>query len=68
MKTAKDHGVPSPTYVVQLYNAPAPSDVEGMEQKACCYQGIGTDGTWWDKALGGSTGNGRYGRLAWHSR
>ncbi|MBY3084850.1 DUF2235 domain-containing protein [Rhizobium laguerreae] len=51
-------GLPSPTNVVKLYNALAPADPSGTEQKAYYHPGVGTDGTWWDKFLGGGTGKG----------
>jgi uncharacterized protein (DUF2235 family) len=51
-------GLPSPTNVVKLYNALAPADQAGGEQKLYYHPGVGTDGTWWDKLIGGGTGKG----------
>ncbi len=51
-------GLPSPTNVVKLHNALAPADQAGAEQKRYYHPGVGTDGTWWDKLLGGGTGKG----------
>ncbi|MFA1628048.1 phospholipase effector Tle1 domain-containing protein [Rhizobium mongolense] len=63
---ATQNGVPSPTNVVKLHKALAPSDAEGMEQKACYYQGARTtrDGT---RRSAAAPARG-HGRLAWHSR
>ncbi|TCL74709.1 DUF2235 domain-containing protein [Rhizobium sp. BK251] len=51
-------GLPSPTNVVKLYNALGAADKDGEQQKSYYHPGVGTDGTWWDKALGGGTGKG----------
>lgn len=53
-----DQGVPAPTNVVRLYNAIADFDARGVAQTTYYHPGVGTDGTWWDKAVGGGTGAG----------
>ena len=50
----KDNGVLAPTNVVKLYNAALDSD----DQKRYYHPGVGTGDSWWDKAVGGSTGTG----------
>ena len=52
-----DRGVPAPTNVVRLYNAVA----QTADQKRYYHPGVGTDGTWWDKAVAGGTGSRRAG-------
>ena len=49
-----DRGVPAPTNVVRLYNAVAQSP----DQKRYYHPGVGTDGSWWDRAVAGGTGAG----------
>ncbi len=51
-------GVPVPTNVVRLYNAVAENDKNGTEQHKYYHPGVGTEGSWWDKAVGGGTGKG----------
>ncbi len=51
-------GVPVPTNVVRLFNALAPSDAQGSAQHKYYHPGVGTDGSWWEKALGGGAGAG----------
>ncbi|KPU61987.1 hypothetical protein AN403_6148 [Pseudomonas fluorescens] len=53
-----DQGVPAPTNVVRLYNAVAEFDAQGAAQTTYYHPGVGTDGNWWDKAVGGGTGAG----------
>ncbi|MFK0088559.1 DUF2235 domain-containing protein [Pseudomonas sp. NPDC090755] len=53
-----DQGVPAPTNVVRLHNAVAPTDAQGVAQDNYYHPGVGTAGTWWDKAIGGGTGAG----------
>lgn len=53
-----DKGVPAPTNVVRLYNAVADFDAKGIAQTTYYHPGVGTNGTWWDKAVGGGTGAG----------
>ncbi|EIK97212.1 hypothetical protein PMM47T1_08721 [Pseudomonas sp. M47T1] len=53
-----DQGVPAPTNVVRLFNAVASSDANSVPQNTYYHPGVGTDGTWWDKAVGGGTGAG----------
>jgi T6SS, Phospholipase effector Tle1-like, catalytic domain len=54
----KHDGVPVPTNVVRLYNAVADRDGAGNPQPKYYHPGVGTDGTWWQKVLGGSVGVG----------
>lgn len=54
----RDGGVPVPTNVVRLYNAVAEVDQGGTKQSRYYHPGVGTDGSWWDKAVGGGTGRG----------
>ncbi|MEO4017835.1 DUF2235 domain-containing protein, partial [Pseudomonas sp. P2663] len=53
-----DQGVPAPTNVVRLYNAVADFDAQGAAQTSYYHPGVGTNGNWWDKAVGGGTGAG----------
>ena len=55
---AMEDGLPSPTNVVKIYNALAPVDAEGREQKSYYHPGVGTDGTWVKRMIGGGTGKG----------
>jgi len=52
--TEMDHGLPSPTNVVKLYNALEQNDA----QLAYYHPGVGTGKSWWDHIAGGSTGEG----------
>ena len=52
--TEMDHGLPSPTNVVKLYNALVQDDA----QLAYYHPGVGTGKGWWDKIAGGGTGEG----------
>jgi hypothetical protein len=54
----RDGGVPVPTNVVRIYNAVADRDNDGTAQSKYYHPGVGTDGTWWEKAIGGGTGRG----------
>lgn len=54
----RDGGVPAPTNVVRLYNAVANVDSTGVPQHKYYHPGVGTDGSWWDKVIGGGTGRG----------
>lgn len=47
-----------PTNVVRIYNAIAERDAKGDLQHAYYHPGVGTDGTWWDRVVGGGTGAG----------
>ena len=49
-----DHGLPSPTNVVKLYNALVRDD----KQEAYYHPGVGTGKGWWDRVAGGGTGEG----------
>jgi uncharacterized protein (DUF2235 family) len=53
-----DAGLPAPTNVVKIFNALAAIDAAGKEQKKYYHPGVGTDGSWWDRLLGGSAGEG----------
>lgn len=53
-----DQGVPAPTNVVRLYNAVSDVDAKGAAQTTYYHPGVGTNGSWWDKAVGGGTGAG----------
>ncbi|MFN7101938.1 MAG: DUF2235 domain-containing protein [Pseudorhizobium sp.] len=55
---AMEDGVPSPTNVVKIHHALALTDAGGNEQKFYYHPGVGTDGTWVKRILGGSTGKG----------
>jgi len=52
--TEMDHGLPSPTNVVKLYNALLRDDT----QLAYYHPGVGTGKSWWNHIAGGSTGEG----------
>src|SRR6476646_3995400 len=52
--TEMDHGLPSPTNVVKLYNALVKDD----KQRVYYHPGVGTGKNWWDKIAGGGTGEG----------
>ncbi|BDA82909.1 hypothetical protein Sa4125_04510 [Aureimonas sp. SA4125] len=54
----KEDGLPAPTNVVKLYNSLAPVDAAGAEQKRYYHPGVGTDGDWWNRLLGGGIGRG----------
>ncbi|HJV25205.1 MAG TPA: DUF2235 domain-containing protein [Aromatoleum sp.] len=54
----KDGGVPAPTNVVRLYNALAEADAADVGQHKYYHAGVGTNGSWWDKVIGGGTGVG----------
>jgi T6SS, Phospholipase effector Tle1-like, catalytic domain len=49
-----DHGLPSPTNVVKLYNAL----IQDKQQEVYYHPGVGTGRNWWDKIAGGGTGEG----------
>jgi hypothetical protein len=51
-------GVPTPTNVVRMFNAVAAADGRNTQQHRYYHPGVGTDGGWWDKAVGGGTGAG----------
>jgi hypothetical protein len=54
----RDGGIPVPTNVVRLYNA-IPEEVgAGTKQHRYYHPGVGTNGSLWDKAIGGGTGRG----------
>ncbi|MCL9670581.1 DUF2235 domain-containing protein [Citrobacter sp. MNAZ 1397] len=49
-----DNGIPAPTNVVKLRNALAVTP----EQQVYYHPGVGTDGGWWNRVVGGGTGEG----------
>ena len=51
-------GAPAPTNVVRLYNAVSAAGGNGEMQRKYYHPGVGTDGSWWDKMLGGGVGAG----------
>lgn len=53
-----DGGGPAPTNVVKLFNAIAEKDAANVPQHKYYHPGVGTDGSWWDKVIGGGTGLG----------
>jgi hypothetical protein len=53
----EDGGVPAPTNVVRIFNATARSD-GAVPQHRYYHPGVGTNGGWWDKLVGGGTGAG----------
>ncbi len=53
-----DDGVPAPTNVVRIFNAVAEKSDQGHAQHRYYHPGVGTDGSWLDKAIGGGTGRG----------
>lgn len=59
----KQGGIPSPTNVVRLYNALAERNDQGVEQLRYYHPGVGTDGGWWEKLVGGGLGIGLDGNI-----
>ena len=59
----KQGGIPSPTNVVRLYNALAEKNTQGVEQLRYYHPGVGTDGGWWEKLVGGGLGIGLDGNI-----
>ncbi|MBK5958017.1 hypothetical protein CCR97_07305 [Rhodoplanes elegans] len=53
-----DGGVPAPTNVRKLFNAVAKVDADGKPQKTYYNAGVGTEGGWWNRAVGGGAGAG----------
>jgi hypothetical protein len=53
-----ENGVPSPTNVYKFKNALAPFDRQGVAQLAYYHPGLGTEGNWWDRVVGGALGEG----------
>lgn len=51
-------GLPAPTNVVKFYNALADADAKGVTQQKYYHPGVGTDGGWWNQAVGGGAGVG----------
>lgn len=54
----KEDGLPAPTNVARLFNALAVHEVAGVEQKKYYHPGVGTDGGWWNRLVGGGAGQG----------
>ena len=53
-----DQGVPAPTNVAKLFNCVSDRTSDGGEQIKYYHPGVGTNGGWWERAIGGGTGNG----------
>ncbi len=53
-----EHGVPSPTNVVRLFNCVTDRAADGVPQEKYYHPGVGTGSNWWDKLAGGGTGIG----------
>lgn len=53
-----DEGVPAPTNVTRIFNAVSEFDSSGAIQEKYYHPGVGTNGSWWDKVLGGGAGDG----------
>ncbi|WP_377298043.1 DUF2235 domain-containing protein [Rhizobium sp. SGZ-381] len=53
-----DAGLPAPTNVVKLRNALAEKGTDGAEQRVYYHPGVGTDGSWWNRVVGGGLGEG----------
>ena len=53
-----ERGLPAPTNVVRLYNVVADTHTNGQSQHKYYHPGVGTDGAWWDRLLGGAIGKG----------
>lgn len=53
-----DDGVPIPTNVVRFRNAIADKDDLNQEQLTYYHPGVGTEGHWWDRLIGGGLGIG----------
>lgn len=49
-----DNGIPAPMNVVKMPNALSVIP----EQQVYYHPGVGTDGGWWNRAVGGGTGEG----------
>jgi hypothetical protein len=54
----KQNDIPAPTNVVRLYNALAPRDAAGREQRKYYHPGVGTDGSKLERLGGGAYGRG----------
>ncbi|WP_338920183.1 DUF2235 domain-containing protein [Pseudomonas silesiensis] len=53
-----DKGVPAPTNVARIFNSISELDSSGIAQEKYYHPGVGTNGSWWDKVLGGGAGSG----------
>ena len=53
-----EQGVPTPTNVVRLFNSLAEQGTGGEAQLRYYHPGVGTDGSWWDRLVGGGAGVG----------
>lgn len=58
-----DNGVPTPTNVFKFKNALAPVDRDGARQLAYYHPGVGTQGDWWERLVGGALGEGLEGHV-----
>lgn len=54
----KINGIPVPTNVVRFYNSLAAQDCDGNPQLRYYHPGVGTEGAWWEKLMGGGLGVG----------
>lgn len=54
----RQDGIPNPTNVVRLHHALADEDADGNPQLKYYHPGVGSEGTWWEKAAGGGFGLG----------
>lgn len=54
----REGSTPAPTNVVRLHNVVAEADDAGTSQRKYYHPGVGTDGSWWDKMVGGGVGAG----------
>ena len=54
----RDSGVPSPTNVAKIYNAISKTDAQGTEQRRYYHSGVGTEGSRFERFMGGALGDG----------
>lgn len=54
----REAGVPSPTNVVKIFNAIEKAENGGLVQRAYYHPGVGTEGSKFDKFMGGAVGDG----------
>ncbi|PVB61237.1 DUF2235 domain-containing protein [Labrenzia sp. 011] len=53
-----DDGIPAPTNVVKIHAAISGKDASGVPQETYYHAGVGTEGGWWRRLLGGGIGAG----------
>ncbi|KZM50999.1 DUF2235 domain-containing protein [Labrenzia sp. OB1] len=53
-----DEGIPAPTNVVKIHAAISAADASGGKQEKYYHAGVGTEGGWWKRLLGGGIGAG----------